>query len=113
MNRPDDAGNHLATAAFACGMLALALWLLSYSSVPLALAGRDIGAAWSVLRWTILAAEAGALAAALLATGLGVASRRRGVAANPHHRRASRGVVAGLFALVLVVGLNALGWIFA
>ncbi len=108
MDQPDDAGNGLANAAFACGVLVFPLWLLSFSWVPFALTGREVGSVWYI----ILAGEVCALLAAVLAIGLGVVARRRASAGSAGHRRASRGLVNGAIALVLIVGLNALGLVF-
>lgn len=109
MDQPDDVGSRLAHAALACGLLVFPLWLLSFSWVPFALAGRKVGSVWYI----ILAGEVSALLAALLAIGLGVVARRRAPAGSTAHQRASRGFVIGTIALVLIVGLNALGLIFA
>lgn len=109
MHWPDDIGSRLATAAFACAVLAVPLWLLSFSWVPFALAGHEVGS----VRYVILAGEVGALAAALLAIGLGVVARKRAPAGTPYYRRASRGLIVGTIALALIVGLNALGVVFA
>ena len=55
----------LAAVALVCAVLAFPLWLLSFSWVPFAVAGRPLGS----VRYVIVAAEAGALLAALLAPG--------------------------------------------
>lgn len=108
MDRPDDAGSGLANAAFACSVLVLPLWLFSFSWVPFALTGREVGSVWYI----ILAGEVSALLAAVLAIGLGVVARRHASAGSAVHRRASRGLIIGTTALVLIVGLNALGLVF-
>ncbi len=107
--QPDDSGGRLANAAVACGLLALPLWLLSFSWIPFAVAGREIGSVWYI----IFVGEAGALLAALLAIGSGFVARRRARPRTAQHRRASRGLVTGVTALVLVVGLNVLGAVFS
>ncbi len=109
MARTDDITAQLATAAFACGLLAFPCWLLSFAWMPFAFTGREVGSA----RYLILAGEAGALLAALLAIGLGVVARGRAPAGTAHRRRAARGLTAGVIALIVVVGLNILGAIFA
>ena len=98
-------GGRLATVAHTCGALAFLLWLLSFAWVPFALAGREIGSVWYI----IVAGEAGALLAALLAIGLGVAGRRRAPTGTSMYRRATRGVLFGAAALVLIIGLNLVG----
>jgi hypothetical protein len=102
-------GGRLATAAIACGVLAFPLWLLSFSWVPFALTGRVMGSAWYI----VLVGEVGALLAALLAIGLGSIARRRASAGTAYHRRASQGLTIGVIALVLIVGLNIVGLVFA
>ncbi len=109
MAPPDDTGDRLATAAFACGLLAFPCWLLSFSWMPFAFTGRAVGS----VRYLILAGEAGALLAAFLALGLGIVARRRARVGVAHRRRASRGLALGAIVLVLVVGLNILGAVFA
>ncbi len=109
MLRTDDTAGRLATAAFACGLLAFPCWLLSFSWMPFAFTGREAGS----VRYLILAGEAGALLAALLAISFGVVSRGRAPAGTAHRRRAARGLAAGVIALLLVAGLNILGAIVA
>ena len=102
MARTDDTVGRLATAAFPC-------WLLSFSWLPLAFTGRE----GEAVRYLILAGEAGALLAALLAIGFGIVARRCAPPATAHRRRAARGLAAGVIALSVVVGLNILGAILA
>lgn len=109
MARTDDTAGRLATTAFTCGLLAFPCWLLSFSWMPFAFTGRDVGS----VRYLILAGEAGALLAALLAIGFGVIARGRAPGGTAHRRRAARGLAAGVIALLLVVGLNILGTILA
>jgi uncharacterized membrane protein len=86
-------------------VLAFPLWLLSFSWVPFALTGREVGAVWYI----ILMGEAGALVAALAAIMLGFVARRRAHAGTTHRQRASEALVIGVIALVMIVGLNILG----
>ncbi len=89
-------------------MLAFPLWLLSFSWVPFAVAGRPVGS----VRYVIVAAEASALLAALLGTGLGVIARRRSRAGTSERRRATGALVIGVVVVVFLVGFNGLGLIF-
>ena len=109
MARADDTAARLAIWAFACGLLAFPCWLLSFSWMPFAFTGREVGSA----RYLILAGEGGALLAALLAIGLGAVARGRAPAGTAHRRRAGQGLAAGVIALILVIGLNVLGMVFA
>ncbi len=102
MTRSDNTGGRLATAALICGVLAFPLWLLSFSWVPFALTGREVGSVWYI----ILVAEVSALVAVLAAIVLGFIARRRAVAGTTLRKRASRGLVIGAIALVVIVGLN-------
>ncbi len=90
-------------------MLALPLWLLSFSWIPFVLAGREVGG----VRYLILVSEAGALVAALAAVGLGALERKATRPGTMDYRRATRGLVLGTVALALLVGLNAGGVFFA
>ncbi len=109
MDRRDTRGRRRATAAFICGVLALPLWLLSFAWVPFVLAGREIGSVW----YLIVASEVSALVMALAAVGLGLVERRSVRPGTTDHRRATRGLVLGGIALLLLVGLGAVGMFFA
>ncbi len=108
MARPSDSSRRLAVGAFTCALLALPLWLLSFVWVPFAITGREVGA----VRYVILAAEVGALLAALLAIGLGLAARIHVRAGSRDYKLASRALVIGALSLVVILGLNILGAIF-
>ncbi len=98
----------LATVALVCAVLALPLWLLSFSWVPFAMMGRPVGP----FRYVIVAAEVGALLAASLGTGLGVIARRRARVGTAGRRRATGALMLGIAAVVFLVGFNVLGLIF-
>ncbi len=108
MTQHNGVGASLATIALVCAVLAFPLWLLSFSWVPFAVAGRPVGS----VRYVIVAVEAGALLAALLGTGLGIIARRRSRAGTSARRRATRALVIGVVVVVFLVGFNGLGLIF-
>ncbi len=107
MPQHDNAGASLATVALVCAVLAFSLWVLSFSWVPFAMAGRPVGS----FRYVIVAAEVGALLVALLSTGLGLVARSRSGAGGAG-RQATRALVMGVAVLVFLVGFNVLGLIF-
>jgi len=105
VSRSNDTGGRFATAALVCGVLAIPLWLLSFSWVPFVLTGREVGSIWYI----ILVGEVSAVLAALFAIGFGLIARRRAHTGTAPHARASRGLTIGAIALALIVGLNILG----
>lgn len=101
-----NSSGKFAWAAIGCGLAGFPLVLLSYSWVPFASAGREMGS-WSFLP---LVSEVGALLAAIVAIFLGRLARQRaqpGIIAE--HRLASRGLALGVGLLALIVVPNLVG----
>src|SRR5687767_12604294 len=98
-------GRNMAGAAFICGVAGLPLLLLSYAWVPFALMGREE----EFVFYAVVGGEVGALVAAVLAVGLGIAARRGCPAGTPEHRRATRGLLIGALVFTLVLAPNILG----
>lgn len=94
-----------ARIAVACGAAGFPLLLLSYSWIPFAAAGREMGG-WIAL---VVVGEGGALLAAAAAIGLGWRARQASAGGTPAHRLASRGVALGILLLVLVTVPNLAG----
>ncbi len=105
MSRLDDTGGRIATAALIASILAIPLWILSFSWVPFVLIGREVGSIWYI----ILIGEVSAVLAALLAIALGFIARKHTHTGTAHHKRASLGLTIGSIALALILGLNILG----
>jgi hypothetical protein len=95
----------LARVAVACGMVGFPLWLLSYSWVPFATAGREMGS----LSYLPLVGEVGALLAGIATVGLGRIARQHSQTGTTEHRLASRGLAIGVLLLVLIVVPNIVG----
>ncbi len=99
--------SRLATTAFACGVLAFPLVVLSYTWIPFALIGREPDA----IVYVVVAGEVGGLLASLGGIGCGLLGRKRTQSGTRAHRMASQGLAMGAIVLVLLVGLNILGLI--
>jgi hypothetical protein len=101
-------GEKLAGTSMVCGVVGLPLWLLSYTWLPFAWAGRDGWFVWSA----VVVGEIGALAAGALGVGLGITARMRFRSGTPDHRRATRGLLLGaiVLGLVLVPNIAAGNW---
>lgn len=95
----------LARVTVICGIIGFPLLLLSYSWIPFALTGREMGS-WGYL---IVIGEVGALFAGIVSVGLGIVVRRRTQSGTAEYRLASRGLVIGTLLLVFVVVPNILG----
>ena len=95
----------LARVAVACGIAGFPLWLLSYSWVPFATAGREMGS----LRYLPLVGEAGALLAGIASIGLSSRARKLSQTGSSEHGLASRGLAIGVLLLVLIVVPNMVG----
>ncbi len=95
----------LARVAIVCGLVGFPLCLLSYSWVPFATAGREMGS-WGYLP---LIGEAGALLAGIAGIGLSSVARKRSPKQSAEHRLAARGLAIGVVLLVLIVVPNIVG----
>ena|SRR5688572_21464739 len=95
----------LARRALISGIAGLPLLLVSYAWIPFALVGREA----ELVRYAVVVAEIGALAAGSSAIALGIRARRRSAPGHPDYSVATRGLVLGAVVLVLVVVPNVVG----
>ncbi len=96
---------NLARAAIGCAIVGVPLWLLSYSWVPFAAAGREMGG----LSPLPLVGELGALLAAVPTVALSRFARNRSQPGTAEHRLGSRAFTMGLALLALIVIPNIVG----
>jgi hypothetical protein len=89
-----------------CGIIGLALWLVSYSWIPLSiipsLQGRDL----SFLAPVFPLSEGGAILVALVGISASIAARQGSQPETPEHRRATRYLVLNILVPFLVVVPN-------
>jgi len=102
---PQARAKQLARYAYVFGGVGLLLWLLSYSWVPFALAGREMGS----LFWVPFVSELAAVLAATLGIRFSLGARRQSEPGTPEHRSGSRSLLLAAAVIVLVVGLNIVG----
>jgi len=95
----------LARTALIGGSVGIPLWLLSYSWLPFALAGRD----GQFVLHAVVVGEVGAFAAGALGVGLGFTARKRSAPGSREHRLASRSVTVASVVRTLVLIPNVLG----